>query len=318
MEPGTKKRLRRVTTLLVVAVVGAGGWYASGSEPVQRAFGRREMFRVPLAEVRSEYASANVERVTEFVLVADESLIQNTEVTTVDRASQRAVVTSSNALTNLTIDGVAPVTGTFGPGPASTTIVTFDALFERGPTEADPWMRSPRQPYVDNSALDPYIIPTFDDVVGFELAAIPSRDPRVDGSEGGDIEPITAGDLPGDDTPSALVNVPERAPSNVPEDVVKMMRWSGDAGTFRQMSPVGYEIAGLSVPDGTSVTFTFGFDEAGLLRYLDATVDSRAATAGLASEDQVLVNVTWRATSVSDDPTTIDLPINVVDSTPTA
>ncbi len=313
-----KQRLRRAATLLLVAGVGAGGWYASGSEPVQRALGRREQFRVPPAEVRTEYASATVETVTEIVLVADQSLVQNTAVTTVDRASQRAIVTSSNALTNLTIDGVAPVTGTFGPGPASTTIVTFDALFERGATEADPWMRSPRQPYLGSSALDPYIIPTFDDVVGFELAAIPSRDPRVEGSDGGDIEPITAADVLGADAPTPPVGVPDRVPANVPDGVVTMMRWSSDAGTFRQMSPVGFGITGLAVPESTRVTFTFGFDTTGLLRYLDATVDPVAATAGLASEDQVLVNVTWRATSVSDDPTTIDLPNNVVDATPTA
>ena len=201
MQPSTSTRnikgtVRRVVSWLAVAGLGVGGWFAYGSEPVQRALGNREQFRVEPPEVRPEYASAVVESVGEYVYARGESTISSTTVTTVDRTTQRASVSRTNAITGLTVDGQVPTTaaGQTMPGPSSLRprrprIVTFDSIFRKGATDADPWTRSPRPPYVGGTALDPYLIPTIDDVIGFELASIPGRDPRAVGGATGEIRP---------------------------------------------------------------------------------------------------------------------------------
>ncbi|MCX6520816.1 MAG: hypothetical protein NTZ21_09155 [Actinobacteria bacterium] len=333
MQPSTSKRnikgtIRRVVSWLAVIGIGVGGWFAYGSEPVQRALGNREQFRVEPPEVRPEYASAVIESVSEYVYPVGESTISSTVVTTVDRETERASVSRTNALTGLSVDGqsvpivgvlpgVAVPEGTVVPAAASARIVTFDAVFRKGATDADPWTRSPRPPYVGGTELDPYLIPTIDDVIGFELAAIPGRDPRAEGGATGEIEATTMQEVLGPEagTTSAL---PEHDLSNVPEDVVDLRRWTTDDGTWALLSPVGHDIAGLDLPDGTRLVFTYGFDADGLLRYLDVEIDPAVAVAGLDHIDESMLSFEWRVTSVSDDAITIDLPANVVDATPSA
>jgi hypothetical protein len=334
MQPSTSSRnikgtVRRVVSWLAVVGLGAGGWFAYGSEPVQRALGNREQFRVEPPEVRPEYASAVVEMASEYVDEAGQSTISKSVITTVDRATQRATVSRTNLLTGLTADGQPPSVATVGqlPGVATpgqtvspaaplTWIVTFDAIFRMGPTDGDPWTRSPRPPYLGGSALDPYLIPTIDDVIGFELASIPGRDPRAEGGASGEIRPITADDVPRSEAGPSLAALPEHDLANVPEDVVDLRRWTTDDGTFALLSPIGHGIAGLDLPDSTRVVFTYGFDADGLLRYLDVEVDPAAAAAGLEYIDESILSFEWRVTSVSDDAIAIDLPTNVVDEVP--
>lgn len=323
MQPSTSKRnikgtIRRIVSWLAVIGIGVGGWFAYGSEPVQRALGNREQFRVEPPEVRPEYASAVVETVGEYVYAAGESTFSSTEVTTVDLTSQRASVTRTNAMTGLTVDGQIPTaTQTMFAADPSARIVTFDAVFRKGATDADPWTRSPRPPYVGGTELDPYLIPTIDDVIGFELAAIPGRDPRAEGGATGEIEATTMQEVLGPEagTSSAL---PEHDLSNVPEDVVDLRRWTTDDGTWALLSPVGYDIAGLDLPDATRLVFTYGFDADGLLRYLDVEIDPAVALAGLDHIDESMLSFEWRVTGVSEFGVTIDLPTNVVDATPSA
>ena len=84
------------------------------------------------------------------------------------------------------------------------------------------------------------------------------------------------------------------------------------------MSPIGYAIAGLSLPDDTRLVFTYGFDEDGLLRYLDVEIDPAVVMASLDHMDESMLSFEWRVTSVSDLGVTIDLPTNVVDEVPAA
>lgn len=310
--------IRRVVSWLAVVGLGVGGWFAYGSEPVQRALGNREQFRVEPPEVRPEYASAVIETVGEYVFTAGESTLSSAVVTTVDRNSQRATVTRTNALTGYTVDGQVPsVAQTTFPSAPSTRIVTFDSIFRKGATDADPWTRSARPPYVGGTELDPYLIPTIDDVIGFELASIPGRDPRVVGGATGEIGPTTAQDVLGPEA-GAQSTLPEHDLSNVPKDVVDLRRWTTDDGTFALLSPVGHDIADLDLPDSTRLVFTYGFDAQGLLRYLDVEVDPSVALAGLEFIDESMLSFEWRVTSVSDDAVTIDLPANVVDEVPAA
>ena len=334
MQPSTSNRnitgtVRRVASWLVVVGVGVGGWFAYRSEPVQRALGNREQFRVEPPEERPEYAGAVVESIGEFAYAAGESTIASASVTTVDRATQRATVTRTNTLTGVTIDGqsgpitvavpgVAAPAGTVVPAAASSRIVTFDAIFRKGATDADPWIRSPRAPYVGGTELDPYLVPTIDDVIGFELASIPGRDPRAVGGATGEIRRPTAEDALGPEAGQPLMSLPEHDLANVPEDVVDLRRWTTDDGTFALVSPIGYAIAGLSLPDDTRLVFTYGFDEDGLLRYLDVEIDPAVVMASLDHMDESMLSFEWRVTSVSDLGVTIDLPTNVVDEVPAA
>ncbi len=334
MQPSTSSRnikatVRRVVSWLVVAGLGVGGWFAYGSEPVQRALGNREQFRVEPSEERFEYASAVVESVGEYAYAAGESTINSAVVTTVDRATQRASVSRTNTLTGLTaggqsvpiigqLPGVAAPAGTVAPAAASARIVTFDAIFRKGATDADPWIRSSRPPYVGGTELDPYLIPTTDDVIGFELASIPGRDPRAIGGATGEIRSTTAEDVPGSEAGTTMNTLPEHDLANVPKDVVDLRRWTTDDGTFALLSPIGHRIAGLDLPDSARVVFTYGFDEDGLLRYLDVEVDPTVALAGLDHIDESMLSFEWRVTSVSDVGITIDLPANVVDEAPAA
>lgn len=334
MQPSTSSRniagtIRRVVSWLAVVGLGVGGWFAYGSEPVQRALGNREQFRVEPPEERPEYASAVVESAGEYVYGAGESTISSATVITVDRATQRASVSRTNAFTGFTVDGQnAPTAGllpgvpvpdgTVVPAAATAQVVTFDSIFRKGATDADPWTRSPRQPYVGGTALDPYLIPTIDDVIGFELASIPGRDPRVAGGATGEIRRSAAGGALGPEAGQALKSLPEHDLANVPEDVVDLRRWTTDDGTFALVSPVGYAIAGLSLPDNTRLVFTYGFDEDGLLRYLDVEIDPAAVMAALDHMDESMASFEWRVTSVSDVGIPIDLPTNVVDEAPSA
>jgi hypothetical protein len=337
MQPSRRRRdikgmIRRVVSWLVVIGIGVGGWFAYGSEPVQRGLGNREQFRVDPPEERPEFASAVIESVGEYVYAAGESTLSSTVVTTVDRETQRASVTRTNAITGLTADGQVPtVDQAMVAAAPSAQIVTFDAVFRSGATAVDPWTRSPRPPSVGGTELDPYLIPTIDDVIGFELAAIPGRDPRAAGGASGVIGEVgeddkdnkigeiaakTAQDVLGPQAGSSLL--PEHDLSNVPEDVVDLRRWTTDDGTWALLSPIGHAIAGLDLPDGTRLVFTYGFDADGWLRYLDVEIDPAVALAGLDHLDESMLSFEWRVTDVSDDAITIDLPDNVVDATPTA
>jgi hypothetical protein len=324
MQPSTssrniKRTVRRIVSWLAVIGIGVGGWFAYGSEPVQRALGNREQFRVGPPEVRPEYASAVIETVGEYVYAVGESTFSSSAVTTVDRTTQRATVTRTNAITGLTVDGQVPtVAQTMIAAAPSARIVTFDAVFRKGATDADPWTRSPRPPYVGGTELDPYLIPTVDDVIGFELATIPGRDPRAAGGATGEIGTTTAEQVLGPEAGSPSSVLTEHDLSNVPEDVVDLRRWITDDGTWALLSPIGHAIAGLDLPDGTRVAFTYGFDADGLLRYLDVEVDPAVAMAGLDHFDESMLSFEWRVTTVSDDAITIDLPANVVDEVPSA
>jgi hypothetical protein len=324
MQPSTstrniKRTIRRVVSWLAVAGIGVGGWFAYGSEPVQRALGNREQYRVEPPEERPEYASAVIESVGEYVYAVSESTFSSTVVTTVDRGTQRATVTRTNAMTGLTADGQVPtVAQTMTPSAPSARVVAFDAVFRKGATDADPWIRSPRPPYVGGTELDPYLIPTIDDVIGFELASIPGRDPRALGGATGEVRATTAEDVLGSTAGKPSSALPEHDLANVPGDVVDLRRWTTDDGTFALLSPIGHGIAGLDLPDDTRVTFTFGFDADGLLRYLDVEVDPAVALAALDHIDESMLSFEWRVTSVSDDAVTIDLPANVVDEVPAA
>ena len=64
--------------------------------------------------------------------------------------------------------------------------------------------------------------------------------------------------------------------------------------------------------------FTYGFDEDGLLRYLDVEIDPAVAMAALDHIDESMLSFEWRVTSVSDVAIPIDLPTNVVDEAPAA
>ncbi len=311
MEPGTKGKIRSAASWLVIVGVGVGGWVAYGSEPAQRALGRRETSRtVPLAP-RPDYSSATFAQVLEVVGNVEDSVVSVSSTATVDNASQRARIVTSVAATNVNLSGqpVASVAVVGEPSPIAaptTEIVALDATYTSGATEVDPWTRSVREPFLAGTWLDPYLIPTYDDVIGFELEAMPAWDPLDPGS-----------------TPATpFETAPDRAPTNVPEAVVRLMRWSLDVGTFRRASPVAYSMAfstgTLDVPDSTPVTFTFGFDETGLLQYLDVGISTVAAASGLETEDETWPWFEWWVVSMSNDPATIDLPVDVIDAAPTA
>lgn len=321
MEQKTKKRIRRTASLLVVAGLGAGGWVAYGSEPGQRAVGRREYFRAHPVVEAPDLASATISTRFEAIRSAETSTERYDIVATIDAANQRARVDTTSVPTDLTATGQsvpASATGVSTPSPAmSTEVITIDATYEPGATDADPWTRASRAPDTWGTWIDPHVIPTYVELVGFELESMHSWDPLIGGgpldlaSQTAEIDGMIEANGA---TTTAAQEAPERTPTDVPAEVVRLMRWSTDMASLRHLSPLTMSMLGLIAPDDAPVVFTLGFDSAGLARYIDASISLSDAMVGLDTESMVFQWIEWRVLGVSDDPVTIDLPVNVVDA----
>ncbi len=322
--------MRRTAGWLVVAGLGAGGWVAYSSEPGQRALGRREYFRARPVVEPPDYASATIATSFEAIYSEEASTLRFEMVQTIDAASQRAKADTSWAATGFSASGQSiPATATaFAPGtqpppqPAtsgmSATIATVESTYKSGATEADPWTREPNAE-VQGSLVDPRAIPTYEELVGFELESMPSWDPRTDqgpldlASQTAEVEGLLDANEATATPPQA---VPQRTPTDVPAEVVRLMRWSTDIASLRYLSPQMLADFEFVAPDDASVVFTLGFDSAGLARYFDISIALPVALAALDTEEVVFQWMEWRVLSVSDDPVTIDLPVNVVDAPP--
>ncbi len=331
MEQKTKQWIRRVASWLVVAGLGAGGWVAYSSEPGQRALGRREYFRARPVVEAPDFASATISMRFEAIRSAEASTERYDTVGTIDVASQRAKVDKTWALTGFSASGqptplslAMSATGTPSSQPAasgvSTSVVALDSIYESGATDADPWTRAARGSTIRGSWIDPNPIPTYEELVGFELESMQSWDPRTDqgsldlASQTAEVDGLLDAN---EATATSPLEAPGRTPTDVPAEVVRLMRWRTDMASLRYLSPQVLATLELVAPDDASVVFTLGFDSAGLVRYMDISIALSVAMAGLDTEAAVAQWMEWRVLSVSDDPVTIDLPVNVVDAPPT-
>ncbi|HEX3089106.1 MAG TPA: hypothetical protein VHQ23_10655, partial [Ilumatobacteraceae bacterium] len=170
--------------------------------------------------------------------------------------------------------------------------------FESPAEPGQPWTRSPVEPYYYGTELDDHFLPMVDDIMGFELRALPTKpDPIAAAASGW-----------------KRVNTPA-----VPPDAASTYTYELDMDTYRRVAPILAGRTLIEAPPETPVTLTIAFDEFGLLRFADVSIASIVAS-GLAQElgdgRSGVYHYTLDVTEISGEPITIPLPTDVVDAAP--
>jgi hypothetical protein len=135
-----------------------------------------------------------------------------------------------------------------------------------------------------------------DDIMGFDLRSLPSK-PLESVAPSGFTRP--------------RVNSPV-APSNS----TKVYRYEIDMNAYRRVAPILAERTGIAAPPETPVTLTIGFDDVGLLRFFDVSIDSSVATTfaqALGTRQAAHYRYTFEVNTISGEPIDISLPIATVD-----
>jgi hypothetical protein len=296
--------LKFLAVLLVVGAVVAGVHMTRNTELMQRVFGHREDHRLDRTALTPRFAFASAQlKVTVGSIYNDHGTpldITSTSDLLIDRQSQTAKMDTRLERTPTTLEpGVEAVP--FDASKAEfTEILTTDKVYESPDDPTMPWTEYPTGPGVYGTAVDEHYVPMIDDVMGFELRQLATET----------TPPAAASSLR-----SSLVT--RAVGASTPSDVVTSYTFIIDLETYRRAAPI---LAGRTHLDGapeTEVTLTIGFDDTGLLRFVEVSIPSTVATD--------LVNATGDGTNasyhyvmsvdvISGEPLVIEVPTDVVDS----
>lgn len=299
---GGLKFMAFVVVLVVLIVAITKG---SKTEMGQRILGNREDRRLEHTSLtpRFSYASARL-RITEAHFYNNDGVpvdLTTTSEVSIDRASSRS---STDVTIERTATEVAP--GVDGiPFDALnisfTRIRTEEYEYKSPEDEGDAWTRSVNYPYYYGTDLDEHYIPMIDDLMGFELRALPSKPITV--------EPASGFTRAGLTRPS--VNLP-----TAPSAATTTYSYELDMGTYHRVLPILAARTDLVAPRDTPVTVTIGFDDVGLLRFADVAIASSVATTlsqQLGPQYNAYYHYTIEVTDISGEPINIELPTDVLD-----
>jgi hypothetical protein len=206
---------------------------------------------------------------------------------------------------------ISPTTNDIAPGveaipydtfrESRTEILTKDYRYVSADDAGEPWTRSVVEPYYYGDEIDEHFIPMIDDLMGFELRDMASKPLTVEPVSGIKRDSLTR---PAANTPTA------------PSAVTKTYSYEFDMATYRRVLPILAGRTQLYAPPETVVTVTIGFDDVGLLRFADVSIDSSVATTlaqELGNYYSADYHYTLEVTDISGEPITIELPTDVID-----
>jgi hypothetical protein len=273
-----------------------------GTETGQRIVGHREDRRVERTALtpRFGYSSAKMRITVQSMYNAEGSVVDltSTRDVSLDRAS-------STVLREISVDRTPTEVS---PGVEA---IPYDALnakysqivtklyhYESPLEPGKPWTRTAVEPYYYGTELDDHFLPMVDDIMGYELRALPSTSPPSSSAVSG----------------WKRVNTP-----TLPSDVAAAYTYEFDFATYRRVAPILANRTLIEAPPEAVVTLTIAFDKFGLLRFADVAVaDSVATTVAQERGDggSGAYHYTLDVTEISGEPIKIDLPTDVVDEDP--
>jgi hypothetical protein len=282
---------------------------AGKTEVGQRVLGKREDRRVENTRLtpRFSYAAAKV-RVThgEIYNQAGAPLdLTATNEFSIDRASARA---SDDIKVERTATEVAPGVKAIpydAINGAYSEVLTKDYRYESPIETGDPWTRSVVEPYFYGTELDDHFIPMIDDLMGFELRSLPTK--------GATTQATTTGTTP---AAAGFVRPAVNGPTP-PSAVTKSYSYSFDMETYQRVLPILADRDNITAPPETPVNVTLGFDNRGLLRFADVSVDSAIATTlalQRGEKQAAFYSYTMEVIDISGEAEKIDVPSNTVDA----
>lgn len=292
--------LKFLAFLVVVGALIAGFSVGSKTEAGQRILGKREDRRLVNTQLtpRFAYAAAKLRVTVGSIYNNDGTMLDltSTKDIALDRQSSTASRTVHITETGTEVSPGVTATPVNGVDAVYTDILTKDYRYESPQTDGEPWTRYVMQPYFYGTELDQHFIPMIDDIMGFELRSLPSKE-------------VAAAAPAGFTRPR--VNTPV-APSNS----TKVYRYDLDMDTYRRVAPILAKRTRITAPPEAPVTLTIGFDDAGLLRFLDVSVDSSVATTfaqALGAGQAADYHYTFEVKTISGEPIDIGIPSPIVD-----
>ncbi|MEZ5249703.1 MAG: hypothetical protein R2713_10960 [Ilumatobacteraceae bacterium] len=313
-----------VATVTLIGGAGVGGWFGYQSEPVQRAFGRREATRVEADQVRPVYGSIELVETSLWIGDGSPSTMRTVLTTAVDLETSRLRRGTKVEPTWLDAQQTA-----LAPDPAVQPATAPDEIWDvtggqYAASEEAPggWVRQPdADPAEIVAYLSDHLVPVRNDLIGLELASLPVTDLLTtasaidqtveDASEMVDVvgpgergEPAPAGETGETGEGAVAAQVPPVTLPEFADDIVDLRRWRLDAATFRRLAPVAFDMVRLSLTRDAELDLTMGFDATGALRYLSVTADPSGVVP--ADDGTVTYHASWSV--VSTNPAGLDLP----------
>ncbi len=300
--------------VIVAAIVGVST--TRDTEFMQRLTGNRQDRRVEHTTVtpRFEFASAKLQiSVGEFYNNAGDPVdLTTTKDESIDRQSNRAKI---DVKLERTSTEVAPGVNAVPYDAINTSFTEIFTKTKRYDSQKDPgkpWITHPVGPYYYDTAIDEHFIPMIDDIMGFELRGLPSKPMATEPTSG-----LKAG------FKSSLMSSPNAdarpavAGPTPPSAVTKSYVYQMDLATYRRAVPILAVRTGLAGPPETPVTLTLGFDDVGLLRYVDIGMASSVASTlaqQFGPDHSANYHYTMSVNVISGDPISIDIPTDVIDA----
>jgi hypothetical protein len=230
----------------------------------------------------------------------------------VDITTSRDVSIDRQSETATSDIDVEPTTTQIAPGvdtiPADnfraswTEVLTKSYLIVSPETDTEPWTRQKITPFYYQTELDPYYIPMIDDLMGFELRDMATKEIAVAAASG-----FKAMNMPMVKTPKA------------PTAVTKSYSYEMDMTTYRRALPILASRTRLFAPPDAMVSVTIGFDDVGLMRFADVGISDTVATTRvqeLGDNSELYYHYTLEVTDILGESIDIDVPTNVVDESP--
>jgi hypothetical protein len=295
--------LKFLAFLVIVGALITSVETGSKTELGQRILGNREDQRIERTRLtpRFGFAAAKV-RVTV-------GAIYNREGSTVDLTTTRDMSLDRESSTVSTDISVERTATEVSPGVSAipfdplnakyTEILTKLYRYESPRQPGKSWVRSVVDPYYYGTELDDHYIPMIDDIMGYELKALPSK-------------AVAANVTSGFRQPAANSLTP-------PPDATNSYSYAIDMETYRRVAPILASRTIIDEPPDTALTLTIAFDAVGLLRFADVAIASSAATT-LAQQRgtgrSAAYHYTFEVLDILGEPIAIDLPTDVVDDGP--
>jgi hypothetical protein len=101
--------------------------------------------------------------------------LTTTKDVVLDRQSSTASRDVRIAETGTEVEPGVTATPVNGVDASYTVILSKDYRYESPETDGQPWTRYAVAPYYFGTELDPHFIPMIDDIMGFELRSLPSK-----------------------------------------------------------------------------------------------------------------------------------------------
>ena len=287
-----------IATLIVVTST------VHDTELVQRVIGNREHLRLERTALtpRFGFASATM-RVTigeiynnssgepiDFTMTTDVSIDRQSSMAQSDIKIERTATEVAPGVSALPYDAI---NATF------TQILTKDYRYESPDEAGQPWTSYPVEQNSYGTEIDEHFIPMVDDIMGFELRDLPSTPMAAEPQSGfrSTVRRRVAGPTP-------------------PSAVTTSYTYELDLVTYRRAVPILATRTAIAGPPDTPVRLTIGFDDVGLLRFADVSIDtSVAATLAqqLGPQHEAIYRYTMQVDEISGEPVAIEVPTNVTE-----